>query len=230
MKIIKDNIYVKRFGYFNIYVIKGKNGDVLVDTGFLFMRKWLAKWLDTFNIKMIILTHAHIDHVWNASFLQKRYNCLIAMGKEDVNSIDNSHINSVPVNNKCKYRTKLMNFFMRHLVPEPFKVDIKLEDDYIIDKYGLNIRCVGLPGHTYGSIGVLYKNVLIAGDALVNRRWGKAEIAYQNQNNELAIKSANKILELKPDCIYIGHERRVTYDKLVKSMKYINNYNKTPHK
>ena len=55
MKIIKDNIYCKRFGYFNIYVIKGNNGDILIDTGFILMRKKLIKWLDNFNIKLIIL-------------------------------------------------------------------------------------------------------------------------------------------------------------------------------
>ena len=26
-----DNIYSKRFGYFNLHVIKGENGDILID-------------------------------------------------------------------------------------------------------------------------------------------------------------------------------------------------------
>ena len=34
-----DNIYMKRFLYFNVYVIKGKRGDILIDTVFIFMRK-----------------------------------------------------------------------------------------------------------------------------------------------------------------------------------------------
>ena len=48
------NVYVKRFLYFNIYVIKGKNGDILIDTGFMCMRKSLRKWLKNFNIRLII--------------------------------------------------------------------------------------------------------------------------------------------------------------------------------
>ena len=60
-----DNIYVKRFVYFNLYVIKGKTGDILIDTGFIGIKRSLKKWLDKFNIRLVILTHAHVDHVWN---------------------------------------------------------------------------------------------------------------------------------------------------------------------
>lgn len=34
-----ENIYMKRFYYFNVYVIKGKNGDILIDTGFIGIKK-----------------------------------------------------------------------------------------------------------------------------------------------------------------------------------------------
>ena len=91
-----DNIYVKKFFYFNVYVIKGKNGDILIDTGFIGIRKPLKKWLDKFNIKLVILTHAHVDHIWNASYIKKIYNCQIAIGKNDIENIDNTQINSVP--------------------------------------------------------------------------------------------------------------------------------------
>ena len=76
---------------------------------------------------------------------------------------------------------------------------------------------MSLPGHTDGSIGILYNNYLFAGDALVNR--GKyPEIAYQNQDNELAKKSYNKIIKLKPKLIFVGHDKKIYYDKLNKNM------------
>ena len=62
-----DNIYIKRFLYFNLYVIKGKNGDILIDTGFIGIKRPLKRWLNQFNIKLVILTHAHVDHTWNAA-------------------------------------------------------------------------------------------------------------------------------------------------------------------
>ena len=69
-----ENIYIKNINYCNLYVIKGKNGDILIDTGFILRKRYLKKWLDKFNMKLIILTHAHIDHIWNAAYIKKLYN------------------------------------------------------------------------------------------------------------------------------------------------------------
>ena len=41
MKKEINNVYKKRFLYFNVYVIKGEDGDILIDTGFILMRKRL---------------------------------------------------------------------------------------------------------------------------------------------------------------------------------------------
>ena len=35
MEKIIDNIHIKRIGYFNLYLIKGNDGDILIDTGFI---------------------------------------------------------------------------------------------------------------------------------------------------------------------------------------------------
>lgn len=211
-----ENIYIKRFLYFNLYVIKGKNGDILIDTGFIGMKKPIKKWLDNFNIKLVILTHAHIDHTWNTSYIKKLYNCDIAMSRQDIENIDNKHIHSTP-SKKC-YRawTKLMNFGMKKFTPSSFNVDIPLRDNQIIRRYGIKLKIVYLPGHTNGSIGILYKNYLFAGDALVNRK-KYPEIAYQNQNNEEAKKTYQKILEISPEVIFIGHDKAITIDKFLEN-------------
>lgn len=212
-----NNIYTKKFGYFNLYVIKGKYGDVLIDTGFICIKKPLKKWLDNFNIKLIILTHAHVDHIWNVAYLKKLYNCEIAIGKLDVKNINNREISSTPSNNRHKYWTKLMHFGMKKFIPKAFDIDYELEDKQIIKKYGLKLKIVSLPGHTVGSIGIVYKDYLFCGDALVNRKIRKVEIAYQNQNNDSAIDSVLKIIELNPKLIFIGHDKEITNTKLEKS-------------
>lgn len=208
-----ENIYVKKFLYFNLYVIKGKHGDILIDTGFIGMRKSLKKWLDKFNIKLVILTHAHVDHTWNASYIKKLYNCKIAMSKQDIENIDNSQIHST-ASKKC-YRTwtRLMNYGMQKFTPTKFNVDIPLRDNQVIRRYRIDLKIINLPGHTNGSIGILYKNYLFAGDALVNRK-RNPEIAYQNQNNEDAKNTYQKILRISPEIIFIGHDKAITIDKL----------------
>ena len=208
MEKIYDNIYMKRFKYFNLYIIKGKDGDILIDTGFIGIKRSLKKWLDKFNIKLIILTHAHIDHIWNASYIQRLYNCDIALGINDIENIDNSKINSKPSKNKYKSWSKLMNWGMHHFIPEKFNINLTLSDNQIINDYGLNLKIISLPGHTNGSIGILYKDYLFAGDALVNR--GKTPtLAYQNQNNKYANKSLEKIINISPKIIFVGHDKEV---------------------
>ena len=86
------NIYVKKFLYFNLYVIKGIDGDILIDTGFIGMRRNLKRWLDKFNIKLVILTHAHVDHIWNAFYIKELYGCDIAISALDIENIDNAKI------------------------------------------------------------------------------------------------------------------------------------------
>ena len=72
-----------------------------------------------------------------------------------------------------------MNWGMNHFNPQKFNINIKLQNNQIINKYGINLKIIELPGHTSGSIGILYKDYLFAGDALVNR--GKIpSLAFQN--------------------------------------------------
>lgn len=204
-----DNIYIRRFLYFNLYVIKGKNGDVLIDTGFIGMKRALKRWLDKFNIKLVILTHAHVDHTWNAAYIKNLYKCKLALSKDDIENIDNRNIKSTPSTNKHKNWTKLMNYGMKKFIPQKYKIDMKLNNNQTIKKYGLDLKIVSLPGHTDGSIGVLYKDYLFAGDALVNRK-KQPQIAYQNQHNKKALSSYQKIMELAPKIIFVGHDKIIT--------------------
>ena len=206
-----DNIYVKRFLYFNVYVIKGKSGDILIDTGFIGIKRPLKKWLSQFNIKLVILTHAHVDHIWNVAYLKELYGCDVAIGIDDIVNLDNSNIMSKPATKRLGLWCKLMNLGMRRLNAKEFDIDMKLKDNQIIRRYGLELRIVSLPGHTNGSIGVLYKDYLFVGDALINR-WNGVEIAFQNQDCEEAISSYNKIMELNPNVIFLGHDREIICD------------------
>jgi len=208
-----DNIYAKRFFYFNLYVIKGVDGDVLIDTGFIGMKRKLKRWLDNFNIKTIILTHAHIDHIWNVQYLKDLYGCEVMMGLDDVENIDNSKINSKASEDKYIWWTKIMNYGMKKLTPHKFKVNEGLNDRQTLNRYGLGLKIVALPGHTNGSIGIMYKDYLFAGDALVNRKRGP-EIAFQNQNNKFARMSYERVIELKPKIIFVGHDNKIKISEL----------------
>lgn len=177
------------------------------------MKPQLKKWLDNFNIKLVILTHAHVDHIWNAAYIKELYHCKIAISEMDIENIDNSKIHSTPTKKCYKGWTKLMNWGMKKFIPPKFDIDILLKDNQIINKYGIKLKIVSLSGHTTGSIGIQYKDYLFAGDSLVNRK-KHPEIAYQNQNKEAAIRSYEKIIKLEPKIIFIGHDKEISNDEL----------------
>ena len=55
--------------------------------------------------------------------------------------------------------------------------------------------------------------------ALVNR--GKhPSVAFQNQNNEDARNAINKIYKLKPEIIFVGHDKEIYFDKFLKSFDF----------
>lgn len=215
-----DNVIMKRFYYFNLYVIRGKKGDILIDTGFICMKKRIKKWLDQFNIKLIILTHVHVDHSWNVKYIKDLYNCQVAIGIKDKVNIDNSKIDSIAKSLKLQRWTNLMNWGMNKFIPQEYEVDYYLKNNEIIKKYGLELKIISLKGHTTGSIGIKYKDYLFVGDALVNRGT-KVSIAFQNQHPLDAVKSIKKILKEKPKIIFVGHDKEITKDKLYKSFNYI---------
>lgn len=215
-----DNVFMKRFYYFNLYVIKGKRGDILIDTGFICMKKRVKKWLDQFNIKLIILTHVHVDHVWNVKYIQELYNCKVAIGVKDKDNLDNSKIDSIARSFRYIRWTNLMNWGMNKFVPKDYKIDFYLKNNEVIEKYGLKLKIIWLKGHTTGSIGIRYKNFLFVGDALVNRG-KKVSIAFQNQHPIDAVKSVKKIFKENPDYIFVGHDNVITKDKLYSSFNLI---------
>lgn len=211
-----DNIYMKRFYYFNLYVIKGKRGDILIDTGFICMKKKVKKWLDQFNIKLIILTHVHVDHTWNTKYIQDLYNCKVAIGIKDKKNIDNTKIEAIAKSPKLLRWANLMSWGMNKFIPNEYKIAYYLKNNEVINKYGLELKIISLKGHTTGSIGIKYKDYLFIGDALVNRG-KKVSIAFQNQHPVDAVKSIKKILKEKPTITFVGHDKEISKDKLFSS-------------
>ena len=55
--IMYENLNMIECGGVSCYIVKGKNGDVLIDTGREQYRDQIETWLMNYNVKLIILTH-----------------------------------------------------------------------------------------------------------------------------------------------------------------------------
>ena len=191
------------------YVIKGRNGDMLIDTGFYFTYPHLMKWLKNFNIRHIFLTHAHVDHDYNAAKLRKELGAEIILGQNDLPII--GHYGRQPVkatSPEYKLRNIQQNICgkMKIFSTKPYRPDIIITPDNrnILHELGYNADIIPLPGHTLGSMGVLSENVLYCGDAFT-AIWGKPDITPHAASLKLMRRSLERILKISPEWIASGH-------------------------
>ncbi len=198
-----NNINMITAGHTNCYVLRGSEGDILIDTGIKKFRDHIEMWLMNYNIKLIILTHGHNDHIQNAKYFSKLYNCKIAMSAYDVNLARDNSIHKLYTFNaigKTVLRLFKKSFEEKS---EKFNVDIFLEDGMSLDTYGINAKIVSLEGHTRGSIGVLYGDDFYIGDALCNAV--TPNFRYICESKKAAKKSVIKIKESGAKRLLTGH-------------------------
>jgi glyoxylase-like metal-dependent hydrolase (beta-lactamase superfamily II) len=161
-----------------VYWIKGANANcfmvvddelTLIDTGFPRNAKKIIEFIkqdlhrDPSELKTIVLTHSHYDHVGCASELRERTGARVAAHPEDAGFIEGTK-RPVPPKGAARILVALISPFMK---PKRVKVDIRLNDGDAV----AGMKVVHVPGHTPGSIALLdpMRRVLFSGDALMFR-------------------------------------------------------------
>ncbi len=188
----------------NCYIIRGTDGDILVDTGMPNYRDEIETWLLNYNVKLIVLTHGHNDHIGNAAYFSKLYNAPIAMSVYDIGLAENNLLHKVyPIGTVAKaifsFSKKLMS-----KQSEQFDVDILLEDGMELGKdFGADCKAVELDGHTRGSFGFVSGTDLYVGDAAVN--YVRPAFPVMCESPKAARISLDKIRLLKAERIFFGH-------------------------
>ncbi|MBP5434154.1 MBL fold metallo-hydrolase [Ruminococcus sp.] len=65
------------------YVLRGRKGDMLIDTGISLIYKRLMEYISPYDIRYILLAHAHTDHDVSAARLRKKLDAEIMLGERD---------------------------------------------------------------------------------------------------------------------------------------------------
>ncbi len=160
---VKPGVSVDRFVY--SYIIFGKEGIYLVDSG---VKDSIDKIFDYIasngrlidEVKQLILTHSHPDHIGSAQEIQRKTSCRISAHANERNWIENvdQQYNDRPVPG------------FDTLVGGSVEVDHGLNDgDVVVLEDHIRINVIHSPGHSAGSISLLFKDegVLISGDTLL---------------------------------------------------------------
>lgn len=144
------------------------------------------------NLKRLLLTHAHIDHVLGNKFIFDTYGLLPEVHKDDLFFIEQMSRTAAMYGVNCDQSP----------MPEKF---IQEGDSITLGKYTFD--CLHTPGHSPGSIS-FYNNenkLLISGDVLFSGSIGRSDLPLGN--HETLINSIKtKLLVLNDDTrVYSGH-------------------------
>lgn len=149
----------------------------------------LANIIDELNIeiKFILLTHGHMDHVGGVEVLREKYNVPVYINGKDKELME-----------------KGTQVFGRIWGKTP--EDKELKDEEIINLGSLDIRCIETPGHTPGGMSFLVNNVVFTGDTLFHGSVGRCDLPGGNQS-QLIESIKNKLMVLDDEIVVLpGHE------------------------
>lgn len=199
-----------RCGSVNCYLVKKGRSAILVDTGREAYREKILRLCtadEEMSVRLIVLTHGHVDHVQNAAFLANRLCVPIAMHEEDFPLIADNRRQMLSskglLGGIMLFATN--RSFRKDSIP-PFLADFYLKNGDNLSDYGVDAQVVTLPGHTRGSIGLrVGGSSLLVGDAMMNLPWPRPALVYHNR--VALLRSTEKLRSLAPETVYFGHGR-----------------------
>ena len=196
-------------GDVNCHLIQGEQGAILVDTGRSGYGEKLLPLCQRWDVRLIVLTHGHLDHTQNAAFLSQRLGVPIAMHRADRELLTDNDRQPLQAHRPLgKLIRNLSRKGFRDTLLPPFQPDLFLEEGDELSHFGVNARVVALPGHTAGSIGLQTEDgALLVGDALVHLFSVSPALVYADRRQ--MEESMEKIRSLRPTALYFGHGRPV---------------------
>lgn len=179
----------------NCYGITSEKAAMVVDCG-----KYDSRIADFLNenadkSRLILLTHAHFDHIGGAKELREKTGAPIAIGKTEAQYMCDPEYN--------------LSGRLRKVI-EPFTPDYVVEDEQVITVGDLKIKAYETPGHTKGSMIYYVGGNLFSGDTLFAGSIGRTDLL--SGDDESMSRSLERIMWLFGDDVRVfpGHDETTT--------------------
>ena len=190
----------------NCYLLSTDNAAVVIDAGF--RSDEVLGFLKSAKDKerLIILTHAHYDHIGYALELSRETDTKIAIGKFDNDALSNPYINL-----SVLFHTDL----------EPFTADLLLRDGDEFSVGDIEFKAIHTAGHTVGGISLLSGEILYSGDTLFRQSIGRTDFLGGNFGE--IEKSVKMLYSTLPESTRVlpGHGEETTIGFEKKNNPYI---------
>lgn len=210
----------------NAYLIEGKE-PILVDSGGptsleVLQRALKAHGVTPRDLRLIIHTHGHGDHAGNTTALIRLANVPTAM-----------HLNDLPMAKKGLnapvHYTRLGSRIIAPFVIRPFEgflPTIKLDAAFSLREYGVRADVIHTPGHTPGSISIVFDNgEAIVGDIMMGGHLGGMirphipRYHYFYDNMSQLHQSIGLLLKRGVKRFYVGHGGAIEHEAVVQWLK-----------
>lgn len=204
-------------GMANAFFLVGDSGAVMVDSGTAegteFVRQSLSDaGLKPEDIKLIIISHAHVDHFYNIPAMREVTGAPVLCHKNGAETLINGLFPDV--DGRTAPGKLIMEKQREEGEPVPYcpKVtpDILVEGDTDLSPWGIDGKLLYTPGHSDSDMTVVLDNgAILAGDMIaappITGIPGLAYLAYRGEEaTPQIIQSAEKVLE-HATVVYSGH-------------------------
>ncbi len=159
-----------------VYLIKGQKGYILIDAGSKGKEQILISQLNKLDIlpediKLIVITHVHYDHVGGLAAVKDMCRCPVAVHTSEVSLLEEAIIVTP---SPTTFLGRLLSFLGLKLISVdrsfvPVKPDILISEELSLNDFGIDGSIHLTPGHSRGSVSVLLKSgEAFIGDLAVN--------------------------------------------------------------
>ena len=191
----------------NSYLLKGEDGWVLVDTGMKGSAKGLKNafrnlGIDPRTIRLIIITHAHMDHFGELANLKRLTGAKVLAHRYEASFIESGG------NSPIVARTalgRLINAILPKWKMEGTTVEIVFDDELDLAAYGVGGKVVCTPGHTAGSLSIVLKDgSMLVGDQFRGKA-GRLMLGMFYEDKRTLVASLKRIVAFGPKVLYMSH-------------------------
>lgn len=203
---LKDRVVPVSMGHYHVYFIRADDGYVLVDTGMpgngrALQRAFSRANVNPQDVKLIIITHAHPDHVGSVADAKNATGAPVLCHEYAAPFIRAGKSSPIVVHS-------LMIKLLSAITPSRYKgvePDVVIKDEYDLRDLGVAGQVIHTPGHTQGSLTIVLENgEMILGD-LVRGRGANIHIGSFYEDKEVLVQSLEKLAAYQAIKIYMSH-------------------------